>query len=417
MSRSALADDILDRFLRYVAIDTMSDGALIYTKHPTTDGQMVLLRLLEKELTEELGIKDVTMDPNGIVIAKIPGNCSNPNCLSIALMAHVDTASAVMGNGVKARVIESYDNKDILLGDSRYLTIADNPELLNYEGETLIVTDGTTLLGGDDKAGIAQIMGLARLLTSDPSIQHGPVELYFTSDEEVDCGMDYFPYAQSTCTWCYTVDGEKRYPIDTECFNAAANHVVIEGISFHLGAGRGKIVNAVTVASALVNALPQAESPEATDERYGYYCPLEIKGTLEKASVDVYVRDFDLSGLNRRIETVKTLAKTMESLYPGAKISVETTYQYYNFAEEVKKDPRAMELVRDAGRALNMPLVETLIRGGTDGAWMAQERKIPCLNLFAGTYNRHSVYEWVALPAMEDGSLLMLKMLELATNY
>ncbi|MGH0054134.1 MAG: tripeptide aminopeptidase PepT, partial [Sphaerochaetaceae bacterium] len=317
----------------------------------------------------------------------------------------------------KPSIIESYPGGNILLGNSRYLSVATNPELLQYKGETLVVTDGTTLLGGDDKAGIAQIMAVACKLSDEPTFKHGPVELYFTSDEEVDCGMNFFPYDQSTCTWCYTMDGEKRYLIDTECFNAAAVHILVEGVSYHLGSGRGKIVNAVTIASAIAQALPHAESPEATDERYGYYCPLKIQGTLEKATLDVYVRDFDLKNLNRRIETIKTLASTMSSLYVGSKIHVEATNQYYNLAEEVKKDPRALQIVHDAGKALHMPLQETQIRGGTDGAWMAQARKIPCLNLFTGCYNRHSVYEWVALPAMEEGSLLLLKILELATQY
>ncbi len=414
--QSALAQDILNRFLRYVAIDTMSDGSLTQKKHPTTDGQMELLQLLKQELTEEFRIDDVKIYPNGILIAKIPGNCSH-TCPVIALMAHVDTSSAVMGNGVKPSVITSYPGGDILLGDSRCLTVATNPDLLQYTGETLVVTDGTTLLGGDDKAGLAQIMAVVHSLVEDPSLKHGPIELYFTSDEEVDCGMDFFPYDQSTCTWCYTLDGEKRYLIDTECFNAAAMHISIEGVSYHLGAGKGKIVNAVTIASAIAQALPQSESPEATDARNGYYCPLNIQGTLEKAALDIYIRDFDLDNLERRIETIKTLAATMEAVYAGSTIHVESTYQYYNLAEKAKKDPRALHLVHAAGKALNFPLQETLIRGGTDGAWMAQARNIPCLNLFTGCYNRHSIYEWVALPAMEEGSQLLLKMLALATGY
>ena len=414
MGRSALAQDILDRFLRYVVVDTMSDGTLAQEKHPTTEGQRELLFLLETELREELQITDVEMDPKGILIARIPGNCLH-DCPVIALMAHVDTSSAVMGNGVKPKVISAYSGGDIPLGPSRSLTVAENPDLLQYEGDTLVVTDGSTLLGGDDKAGLAQIMAVARRLVEDASLVHGPVELYFTSDEEIDCGMNFFPYSRSTCTWCYTVDGEKRYLIDTECFNAAAIHLTIEGISYHLGAGRGKIVNAITLASFLVNSLPQAESPEATDGHYGYYCPLGIQGTLEYATLDIYVRDFEFLQLERRIATVRALASTIEALYVGAKITVVPTYQYFNLAEEVRKDNRALQLVFAAGEALKMPLKETLIRGGTDGSWMAHARHIPCLNLFTGGYNRHSVYEWVALPAMEDGARLILKMLELAT--
>lgn len=413
MSDSVFSHDILNRFLRYVSVDTMSDGSLAAVRHPTTDGQMELLKILWKELSEDFHIQDVELDDNGILIAKIPSNCKQQTP-TLAFMAHVDTSSAVEGNGVSPLIIDAYEGGDISLGNSLTLREADNPDLSQYIGETLVVTDGTTLLGGDDKAGIAQIMAAVKYMTDNPSFQHGPIEIYFTSDEEIDCGMNFFPYEKSSCMWCYTVDGEKRYWIDTECFNAASVHLAIQGISYHLGSGRGKIVNAVTVASALISALPQSESPEATDGRYGYYCPLNMCGTLEKAEVDIYVRDFDLDALDRRIETIEKLSATYETLYPGVKIECSHVHQYYNFAEAAKEERESMQLVFDAGVALGMPLVETVIRGGTDGAWMSQARKIPCLNLFTGGYNRHSVYEWVAVSAMEDGARLILKMIELA---
>lgn len=415
MKESRMAQDILDRFLRYVAVDTMSDASKTQEKHPTTDGQWELLHMLDRELGE-MGIADTEMSDHGILIARIPGNCGK-ECPTVALMAHVDTSSAVMGNGVKARVIEKYPGGDVCLNSTCLLTEADNPELREYIGGTIVVTDGTTLLGGDDKAGLAQIMAAARHMVEDPSFSHGPVELYFTPDEEIDCGMNYFPYSRSACTWCYTVDGEKRYLIDTECFTAAAVHVTVEGISYHLGSARGRLVNSVTIAAALISALPQAESPEATDERYGYYCPLNVQGNLEKTALDIYIRDFDRAQVDRRIAMVRQLGTTMETLYPGAKITVEPQYQYFNFVEEGKKDPRALDLVHAAGKVLGMPLEEKLIRGGTDGSWMAEARHIPCINLFTGGYNRHSIFEWTALSAMEDGTRLILKMLELATGY
>ncbi|WP_320128957.1 peptidase T [uncultured Sphaerochaeta sp.] len=413
MDLHSLDRDILQRFLRYVAVDTMSDSSSL--SHPSTEGQWELLRLLEKELKEDLKIVDVQMHEKGILIARIPATCS---CTApvIALMAHVDTSSAVMGNQVKPRVIESYEGGDIRLNASCILTKKDNPELCLYTGQTLVVTDGTTLLGGDDKAGIAEILAVANLLVHDPSIIHGPIELYFTPDEEIDRGMNYFPYDKIACDWCYTVDGEKRDCIDTECFNAAAVQVTVKGISYHLGAGRGRMVNAVTIVGAMINALPQAESPEATDGRYGYYCPLKIGGTAEQAQLDIFLRDFDLQQLDRRIAAIQDLAKVLEAMYPGSSISLDTAYQYYNFAEESRKVPQAVKTLFKAGEQLGLDLKETVIRGGTDGSWMAQAHHVPCPNIFTGGYNRHSVYEWVALRAMEDSVRLMVRLLELAVE-
>jgi len=408
-----MANALLDRFLRYAKVDTMSNEELAETRHPSTDIQWNLLNMLDKELSE-MGIVDREMDEHGILIARIPGN-AKVKTPTIGLMAHVDTAHDCEGNGVKPRIITEYDGKDIPLNDTIILKVSDNPELRQYIGQTLIVSDGTTLLGSDDKAGVAEIMTVADRLVHDPTCIHGPVELYFTADEETGCGMDAFPYDKIHCDYCYTIDGGERYCVEIECFNAAVARLDIHGVSYHLGAGRGRLVNAVKVASAIVEALPQAESPEATDERYGYYCPLEINGALLEVKLNLYLRDFDLPSLEKRINVVQALAKTMELTY-GCTIDVVVKHQYYNMVQEARKQPKVLDSIYQAGKELGMPLHESLIRGGTDGARMANERHIPCPNIFTGGHNLHSVCEWAALPAMEDSVRLITRILEIGAR-
>ncbi len=412
--RSTFAEDILQRFLRYAAVDTMSDDTLVATKSPSTDGQWDLLNLLVAEL-KEMGISDILIDTHGVVIARIPSNLDY-EVPTIGFMAHVDTADDVPGNGVKPRVIESYDGLDIPLNTEYTIAVCDNEELAQYKGETLIVTDGTTLLGSDDKAGVAAIMAVAKDLSSDPSIKHGPLELIFTSDEETGSGMDTFPYDKIECAYCYTIDGGKRFEIESECFNAATVNVHFSGVSYHLGAARGRLVNALTMAAFFINALPQAESPEATDGRYGYYCAHTINGTATEVDLTIYLRDFDIDILNHRIEALKLLAQSAEALYPQGKVRVDAKYSYYNMAMVAKEKPIAMDNLRSAGKRLGMDLQEALIRGGTDGARMANEHNIPCPNIFTGGHNLHSRFEWAALSAMEDSARLVKEIIKVGSE-
>jgi len=412
--RSTFAEDILQRFLRYAAIDTMSDDTLVATKSPSTDGQWDLLNLLVTEL-KEMGHSDIHVDAHGVVIARIPSNLDY-EVPTIGFMAHVDTADDVPGNGVRSRVIEAYDGSDIPLNKEYTIRVDDNEELAQYKNETLIVTDGTTLLGSDDKAGVAAIMAVAKDLRDDPSIKHGPLELIFTSDEETGAGMDTFPYDKINCAYCYTIDGGKRFEIESECFNAATVNVHFSGVSYHLGAARGRLVNALTMAAFFINALPQAESPEATDGRYGYYCAHTISGTATEVDLTVYLRDFDLAILNHRIDALKLLAQTSEALYPQGKVRVDAKHVYYNMAMVAKEKPIAMNNLREAGRRLGMDLQEALIRGGTDGARMANEHKIPCPNIFTGGHNLHSRFEWAALSAMEDSANLVKEIIKVGSE-
>ena len=398
--------EVLDRFLRYVQVDTMSDESIADKKHPSTPGQWDLLRMLEGEL-KGLGLKDVVLDEYGYLLARL--DATEQGLPSIAFCSHVDTADDVEGNHVRPRVVENYDGKDIKLNDEYSIVAADNPELARYVGSTIITSSGDTLLGCDDKGGVAEIMTAVSYLVKHPEIKHGEIEILFSPDEETGCGMDFFDASRLNAKALYTVDGGTRYEVELECFNAATVKVHFSGVSYHLGAARGRMVNALTMASAFINAMPQAESPEATDGRYGYYCAQNASGNATDMDVTVYIRDFDYDGLLRRIEVLQSLGKTVELLYAGGKVSVDSKISYLNMGEAAKKDPWAVEAIFKAGKALGQPLHTEIIRGGTDGSRIAQIKGIACPNLYTGGHNYHSRFEWAALDAMNDSVALIIE--------
>lgn len=402
-----LKKSVLEKFIRYTEVDTMSDGDMLPGKHPTTDGQWDLLRLLEKEL-KELGLGDVVLNENGILMATLPAN--KAGLPTVGFMAHVDTASDCNGNQVKARVIENYDGKDVTLCQGLVLDTLTNPELLKYKGGTIIVTDGTSLLGSDDKAGVAEIMTAVEYLLQNPAIEHGDVEVIFTPDEETGSGMDYFPLEKLKSKACYTIDGGERFIVECECFNAASMTIHFSGISTHLGSAKNKMVNAVTMAAAFISAMPQAESPEATNERDGYYCPYHIEGGTTDVDLSLVLRDFDYDNLMARVEAMTSLAESIRKLYHAPEIKVQSKVIYRNMFEACQKDPTAVDLLFAAGKDLGMPLESQVIRGGTDGARLA-EKGIPCPNIFTGGHNLHSLKEWAALDAMEDAVKLTVQLI------
>ncbi len=398
--------EVLDRFLRYVQVDTMSDESIADKKHPSTPGQWDLLRMLEGEL-KDLGLKDVVLDEYGYLLARL--DATEQGLPSIAFCSHVDTADDVEGNHVKPRVVENYDGKDIRLNDEYSIVAADNPELARYVGSTIITSSGDTLLGCDDKGGVAEIMTAVSYLVQHPETKHGEIEILFSPDEETGCGMDFFDASRLHAKALYTVDGGTRYEVELECFNAATVKVHFSGVSYHLGAARGRMVNALTMASAFINAIPQAESPEATDGRYGYYCAQNASGNATDMDVTVYLRDFDYDGLVRRIEVLESLGRAIELLYVGGKVTVDSRISYLNMGEAAKKDPWAVEAIFKAGETLGQPLHTEIIRGGTDGSRIAQIKGIACPNLYTGGHNYHSRFEWAALDAMNDSVALIIE--------
>ena len=383
----------------------MSDGEKATTVRPSTPGQEVLLLALKKEL-EEMGLETYYGDEK-VVMGTLKGNSGNK---TIGFMAHVDTADDTQGNGVKAKVWPDYDGERIVLSDSTVLDPATDKDLLLYKGSEIITSDGTTLLGSDDKAGVAIIMEMLSYLVSHPEVRRPDIEVYFTPDEETGCGMDRFPHERLKSICCYTVDGGPEGELETECFNAATITIDIHGYSIHLGDARGRLVNAVTVGAKIISALPQAESPEATDGRYGYYCPLVFNGTGTEAKLQVYIRDFDEEKFEKKIKNTEDIARTIAALY-GASVDIVSKVSYRNMAQANRNNPDATEAVFKAAEKLGLPLSEQLIRGGTDGARLA-ETGVACPNLFTGGHNLHSNSEWICVDAMTRSTNLCLGIVE-----
>ena len=389
---------VLERLDRYVRIYTTSDPHN-EKELPSTPGQWDLLKLLEREC-RDLGIPVVLFNDNGYLIARVPSNLpSGGDVPAIGFMAHVDTAAEVTGKNVKPRIHENYSGDDITLENGIVLSPAEFPELLKHVGDTIVTADGTTLLGADDKAGIAEILTAVEWLLAHPEVAHGEIELIFTPDEETGRGLTDFPLETLRSEYCYTVDGGEEGVCEVECFNAFRVRLAFRGRVIHLGSARGKLVNAVTMLSAFISMLPGNESPEATDGRYGYYCPLECSGNLEKAELDIYLRDFDLDQIHRRIEALKALGAAVEKIYTGGSVEVVAEQQYLNMIEHINKNPRGLALLEEAVRRAGMEPVREIIRGGTDGSKLSQ-MGIPTPNIFTGGYNFHSRHEWASLKGM-----------------
>lgn len=391
-----------ERFLRYAAINTQSSRKS--RERPSSRGQKEMLYLLKDELSN-LGVSDAVLINDCYLIARIPASSSayskNP---AIGFMAHVDTSEDVCGKGVTPQVIRSYDGSNIPLpGADSSLSMEDNPELKDCLGKDIITTDGKTLLGADDKAGVAEIMTALEYIVTSEEIEHGPVEAVFTTDEETGTGMDEFPQEKLQSICCYTLDGSGRGFIETECFNAVKADIRFSGVSYHLGKARGRLVNAVSMAGSFMGMLPRSESPEATDGRYGYYCVLHMEGNLESASLEVFIRDFTKSGAKRRIETLSAIARAVESSFPGGKVKVDTSWQYENMAEGIRKNPKVLKALEQALDNLGIPVQPRSIRGGTDGARLTA-LGIPTPNIFTGGYNFHSRYEWACIQTMAEAA-------------
>ena len=398
-------DSVRDRFIRYTTYDTMSDGNASGNRRPTTEGQEELLLVLKKEL-EELGLETYYGEEK-VVMGVLKRNSSGT---TIGFMAHVDTADDCNGNGVKAKVWSNYDGGVIELEDGVVLDPEKDKDLLLYKGKEIITSDGTSLLGSDDKAGVAIIMEALKYLVEHPEVKRPDIEVYFTPDEETGSGMDMFPYDRLKSKCCYTVDGEAEGEVELECFNAATVEILLKGVSIHLGSARGTMVNAVTMASHIVTSLPQAESPEATDGRYGYYCPLVLEGTATEAKLSVFIRDFDMEKFQHRIESVEKIVAAVEALY-GGEIKANVSVSYHNMAEANKKNPGAIEAVYSASQKLGLAIREEIIRGGTDGARLA-ETGVACPNLYTGGHNLHSLKEWIAVDAMSNSINLCLGIID-----
>lgn len=398
-------EELLGNFIFYTRFDTMSIPAHVGIQRPTSEGQKELIKELESEL-RALGLS-VEIEDNWALKGLLKGN-KDGRCM--AFMAHVDTSDDVMGNGVKAQVIE-YEGGDISLPSGLVIKAEENPDLGCYVGTKIVTSDGTTLLGSDDKAGVAIIMSAIGYLARHPEVPHPDIEVYFTTDEETGAGMDGFPYDRMNACVCYTVDGSREGEIETECFNAATITVRVRGVSIHLGSARGVMVNALTILSQIASTLPQAESPEATDGRYGYYAPLDVRASAAEGEMQIFIRDHDEVAFNYRLDAVRKLVEAVAFIYKG-KADVSVSVSYHNMADVNKKDPEAVEAIFAAARELGIDCYEEIIRGGTDGARIAECKGISAPNIFTGGHNLHSLSEWVSLEAMNKAANLVLRLAE-----
>ena len=400
---------MLERFLKYVTFDTEScDDATVV---PTTEGQFVFARYLEQQL-KEMGLEDVVLDEKGYLYATLPANCDKDMPV-VGFIAHLDTSPDMSGKDVKPRVVAAYDGGDITLceKDNIVLTVKDFPEVAAYKGQDLIVTDGHTLLGADDKAGIAEIISAIAYLQAHPEIEHGKVRIAFNPDEEIGRGAHHFNVPLFGCEWAYTVDGGAEGELEFENFNAGSALFTIQGRNVHPGYAKGKMLNALRVATAIVETIPAAESPEQTEGYEGFYHLMSINGGVDKAEVSYIIRDHDKAIFEKRLAYMNEVVEKMNAIYGEGVVSVEVKRQYANMREKVEPMMHIIELARKAMEEAGVTPEIKPIRGGTDGAQLSF-MGLPCPNMFAGGINFHSRYEFVSLQVMEKAMMTIVKIIE-----
>ncbi|MFH1277255.1 MAG: peptidase T [Candidatus Eisenbacteria bacterium] len=403
-------DTLLDRFLRYVKVETT---AVDETEDvPSSPGQLVLGKMLAEEM-KSLGLENVVQNEFGIVIGTVPGNVKGAPVM--AWLAHVDTSPEAGGKDVKPVIHEKYDGGDIVLpGDkTKVIRVSDTDHLEGLAGKTLITSDGTTLLGADDKAGVANIMTAAAKLMADPDIEHGPIRVVFTCDEEVGRGTDKIDLKQIGAAVAYTVDGESAGLIEGETFSADLATVTITGYNVHPGLATGKMVNAIRLAGQFITRMPRHRlAPETTAGKEGFLHPYVLEGSVAEAKIKILLRSFDSAELPEQAELLRKIAATVAAEHPKAKIDVAVKKQYRNMADHMKEEPRAMKLAALAVKRAGMePKIES-IRGGTDGARLA-EMGLPTPNLSAGMHNFHSPLEFACLEEMEQSVKVLVELAKL----
>lgn len=400
-----IKDYMLQRFLKYVTFDTEScdDAAVV----PTTEGQFVFARYLEQEL-KEMGLCDVVLDEKGYLYATLPANC-NKELPVVGFIAHLDTSPDMSGKNVTPRVIEKYAGGDILLNakENIVLRTEDFPEVEEYKGHDLIVTDGNTLLGADDKAGVAEIVSAIAYLQAHPEIEHGKIRIAFNPDEEIGRGAHNFNVPLFGCDWAYTVDGSCEGELEFENFNAGSASFSIQGRNVHPGYAKGKMLNALRVATAIVEAVPAAESPECTSGYEGFYHLMSINGGVDHAEVSYIIRDHDREIFEKRMAFMRKVEALMNEKYGTGVVALELKEQYRNMREQVEPKMHIIELAKSAMvKAGVVPQIKP-IRGGTDGAQLSF-MGLPCPNLFAGGINFHSRYEFVSVQVMEKAVMTIV---------
>lgn len=405
--------EILNRFLSYVAIDTRSDDTS--TTFPSTAKQFDMLNLLHDQL-KAFGLADVSIDANGYVMGTLPSNTSKKVPV-IGLVAHVDTSPDMSGANVKPRLVENYDGKDVVLNAEKNIILspADFPELREYQGHTLIVTDGTTLLGADDKAGVTEIMAAIEYLVNHPEIEHGTLKVGFTPDEEVGRGVDFFDVKKFGADFAYTMDGGGIGELEYENFNAAGAKVTIQGRNIHPGYAKNKMKNAILMATELNALLPVNERPEFTQDYEGFFHLIKMEGSVENAFIQYIIRDHDRPKFEHKKQLFKDCVDFMNKRYGEGSFTLEMKDQYYNMREMVEPVYHVVATAQEAMEQLGIVPKVVPIRGGTDGARLSY-MGLPCPNIFAGGHNFHGKMEYVPLESMVKATEVILKIVELYTK-
>ena len=402
--------NLVERFLKYVSFDTQSDENSGVT--PSSAKQMVFAQYLKNEL-EDLGLEEIELDEHGYLYATLPAN-TDKQVPTIGFIAHMDTSPDMSGANVTPRIVHKYDGSDIVLceEESIILAPAQFPELLEHKGEDLIVTDGKTLLGADDKAGIAEIVSAIVYLQEHPEIKHGKIRVGFNPDEEIGLGAHKFDVAKFGCEWAYTMDGSEVGELEFENFNAAAAKVIVKGRNVHPGYAKGKMVNAIRVANEFMSLVPADETPEATEGYEGFYHVVGVEGEVEQATISYIIRDHDRTKFETRKEAMLAWAEEINAKYGAGTVVVELKDQYYNMRQQIEP---VMHIIDTAFKAMEevgvTPKVKA-IRGGTDGAQLSF-KGLPCPNVFAGGLNFHGRYEFVPIQSMEKAMLVFVKIAEL----
>ncbi|MEC1646580.1 peptidase T [Bacillus halotolerans] len=392
-----MKQDIIERFTTYVKVDTQSDESV--DACPSTPGQLTLGNMLVEEL-KSIGMEDAAIDENGYVMATLPSN-TDKDVPTIGFLAHVDTATDFTGKNVNPQIVESYDGKDITLNEKLQVILSPDqfPELSGYKGHTLITTDGTTLLGADNKAGIAEIMTAMDYLIKHPEIKHGTIRVAFTPDEEIGRGPHKFDVGRFNASFAYTVDGGPLGELEYESFNAAAAKITIKGNNVHPGTAKGKMVNSAKIAMKLNSMLPADEAPEYTEGYEGFYHLLSIQGDVEETKLHYIIRDFDKNIFQNRKETMQRIVEELQNEYGQNRIQLDMNDQYYNMREKIEPVIEIVNIAKQAMENLGIEPNISPIRGGTDGSQLSY-MGLPTPNIFTGGENFHGKFEYISADNM-----------------
>lgn len=400
---------ITERFLKYVSFDTMSDDTTNIT--PSTPGQMVFAKYLKEELIA-LGLSEVTLDENGYLFATLPSNIDK-DVPTVGFIAHLDTSPDMTGKDVSPRIVEKYDGSDIILCNKENIILSPKqfPELLNHKGEDLIVTNGHTLLGADDKAGIAEIVTAMEYLINNPDIKHGKIRVGFNPDEEIGLGAHKFDVEKFGCEWAYTMDGGELGELEFENFNAASAVITIQGRNVHPGYAKNKMINSITIANQLISMFPRHETPEHTDKYEGFYHLVGIEGGVDKTTLTYIIRDHDRKIFEERKQKVTEFVKRLNAELGSGTVALELKDQYYNMREKIEPMMHIIDLAAEAMKAVGVQPNIKAIRGGTDGAQLSF-KGLPCPNIFAGGLNFHGRYEFVPIQNMEKATKVIVELVQ-----